>query len=204
MEANKELVTATEAVVERKDDNAARREFGGRKPFGKRPFNKFGQDDDMTEKTVSIARICKTTKGGRRMRFRAVVIIGDHKGRVGYGIGKSIEIPVAMRKASKDARKNLIKVLINKKNNDGTVYHEVTAHSGATKVLIKPAPQGSGIVAGGVIRTVLELAGYKNVCSKNLGSNASLNMVQTTFKCLQSQRTPNRIAQLRGKGVKEL
>jgi len=153
------------------------------------------------EKVVGIKKVSKTTKGGRRMRFSALVVIGDHNGKVGYGIGKANEVPNAIKKAIKNARNNVQKVIINKK---GTVYHEVIGHLGASKVLIKPAPEGAGIMAGGAIRAVIELAGYKDIYTKNLGSNSALNMVQATLLGLLQQRSPKAVAELRDKELKNL
>jgi small subunit ribosomal protein S5 len=155
----------------------------------------------MEEKVVDIKRISKTTKGGRRMRFSALVIIGDKKGKVGYGIGKSIEVPVAIKKALKNAQKSIVNVVINKR---GTLYHEVTGKTCASKVLVKPAPLGTGLIAGGAIRSVIELAGYKDVYTKNLGANSALNMVQATIDALKQQRHPGKVAQMRDKHVSEL
>ena len=153
------------------------------------------------EKVVGVKKISKTTKGGRHMRFSALVIIGDKNGIVGYGKGKSIEVPVAIRKALKNAKNNLRKVKINK---NGTLFHEVIGKQGAGKVLIKPAPIGTGIIAGGPIRVVLELAGYKDVYSKNLGKNTSMNMVLATLNGLSQIRSPKEIAYLRDKNLKDL
>ncbi|MGL5630309.1 MAG: 30S ribosomal protein S5 [Mycoplasmoidaceae bacterium] len=155
----------------------------------------------FNEKVVSIKRISKTTKGGRSMRFSALVIIGNKKGLVGYGIGKSIEVPVSIRKALKDAKNNICKVKINK---NGSLFHEIIGKQGAAKVLLKPAPEGTGIIAGGPIRVALELAGYTDIYSKNLGKNTSLNMVMATVNGLKLQRTPKEIADLRDKEIGNL
>lgn len=153
------------------------------------------------EKIVGVKRISKTTKGGRSMRFSALVVIGDKKGFVGFGMGKSIEVPVAIKKALKDAKNNMFKIKMNK---NATVYHEVIGKHGAGKVLIKPAPEGTGIIAGGPIKIVLELAGFRDVYSKNLGRNTSLNMVRATIKGLLSQKSPKEFAMLRDKDIKNL
>lgn len=153
------------------------------------------------EKVVGVKRISKTTKGGRSMRFSALVVIGDKKGNVGFGMGKSIEVPVAIKKALKNAKNNMYKVKMTKK---ATVFHETVGRHGAGKVLLKPAVEGTGIIAGGPIKVVLELAGFKDVYSKNLGKNTSLNMVRATIKGLQSQKTPKEIAHLRDKKLNEL
>lgn len=153
------------------------------------------------EKVVGVKRISKTTKGGRSMRFSALVVIGDRKGLVGFGMGKSIEVPVAIKKALKNAKNNMVRIKFNKKF---TVYHEVIGKHGAGKVLVKPAVEGTGIIAGGPIKVVLELAGFRDVYSKNLGKNTSLNMVRATIKGLLSQKTPKEIAALRDKKLSEL
>jgi len=152
----------------------------------KKNFNNSPSKDGLYEKTVLTKRINKTTKGGRRGRFSAAVVVGDKKGLVGFGIGKAVEITEAIRKAAKNARKNVVKVLINKKSG---LCHDVFAKFGASEVLIKTAPVGSGIVAGGVIRTILTLAGFKDCCSKNMGSSCLNNMAVATIKALLQQRT---------------
>lgn len=153
------------------------------------------------EKIVGVKKISKTTKGGRNMRFSALAVIGDKKGMIGFGMGKSIEVPVAIKKALKSAKNNMYRIKMNKNN---TVFHEVIGKHGAGKVLIKPAPEGKGIIAGGPIKIVLELAGFKDVYSKNLGRNTALNMVRATVKGLQSQKSPKEFAALRDKQLKEL
>lgn len=153
------------------------------------------------EKIVGVKKISKTTKGGRNMRFSALAVIGDKKGMVGFGIGKSIEVPVAIKKALKSAKNNMYKIKMNK---NFTVYHEVIGKHGAGRVLVKPAPEGTGIIAGGPIKIVLELAGFKDVYSKNLGRNTPLNMVRATVKGLQSQKSPKEFANLRDKQLKDL
>ena len=157
--------------------------------------------DGFNEKVVAIKRISKTTKGGRNMRFSVLVVIGDKKGTVGFGMGKSAEIPNAMKKANKNARNNLTKVTINKR---GTLYHEVIGKSCAAKVLLKPAPEGTGIVAGGAIRAVIEAAGFKDVYTKNMGKNTAVNMIRATINGLKAQKTPSYIANMRDKKVSEL
>ncbi|WP_406647738.1 30S ribosomal protein S5 [Malacoplasma iowae] len=153
------------------------------------------------EKVVGVKRISKTTKGGRNMRFSALVVIGDKKGSIGFGMGKSIEVPVAIKKALKNAKNNMVKVKMTKK---ATVFHETIGKHGAGRVLLKPAVEGTGIIAGGPIKVVLELAGFKDVYSKNLGKNTSLNMIRATVKGLLSQKTPKEIAHLRDKKLSEL
>jgi small subunit ribosomal protein S5 len=153
------------------------------------------------EKVVGIKRISKTTKGGRHMRFSALVVIGDKSGRVGYGVGKSTEVPNAIKKAIKNARKNIVEIIFNKR---GTLYHEILGRHGASRVLLKPAPEGTGIIAGGAVRAVIELVGFKDIYTKNKGSNTALNMVQATIDGLINQRHPSVIAKLRDKDIKSL
>ena len=155
----------------------------------------------LEEKVISISRITKVTKGGRIMRFAVTVVVGDGKGLIGLGTGKAAEVQPAINKASQAARKNLVKVAMV----DGrTVPHEATGTCGRAKVLIKPAPKGSGIVAGGAARAVLEAAGIKDIVSKSLGSNTQINVAKATLSALKSERTAEHIAELRGKKVEEL
>lgn len=168
------------------------------KVFNKKSKTSF---DGFSEKVVEIKRISKTTKGGRSLRFSALVVVGDKKGQVGFGMGKSVEIPNAMKKAVKNAKNNVFKVVMNKK---GTIYHEVVGRSCAAKVLLKPAPVGTGIVAGGAIRFVIEAAGYKDIYTKNLGRNTAVNMIRATINGLKQQKTPSYIAKMRDKTLREL
>lgn len=156
---------------------------------------------EFEEKIVKISRISKTTKGGRTMRFSALVVVGDRKGRVGFGIAKALEVPNAIKKALKMAENNVQKIAMNK---HGTLFHDVLGRSGAAKVLIKPAPSGTGIIAGGAIRAVVELAGFTDVYTKNMGKNTPINMVRATMDGITSQYTPRQIAKLRSKSLKEL
>lgn len=153
------------------------------------------------EKIVNIKRISKTTKGGRVMRFSALVIIGDRKGTVGFGMGKSNEVPDAIKKAIKNANNNLFTIKMNKR---GTVFHEIIGKHGASKILLKPAPTGKGIVAGGAVRAVVELAGFQDVYSKSLGSNSPINVIRATVNGLTKQFSPSEIAKARDKHVTEL
>ena len=166
----------------------------------RRPIRKNSVGDNFEERVVKTKRISKTTKGGRRMRFSALVIVGDKSGRVGYGIGKATEVPNAIKKAVKNARKNIVRIPMTKSH---TLYHEIIGHKGATRVLIKPAPEGTGIIAGGVIRDVIELAGFHDVYTKNLGSNTALNMVIATVNGLKSQYIPHKIREARGIEIKK-
>ena len=155
---------------------------------------------ELKEKVVSVNRVAKVVKGGRTFRFSVLVVVGDENGRVGVGTGKSSEVPEAIKKATEDARKNLIKVsLVN-----GTVPHEIVTNFGSSKVIIKPTVEGTGVIAGGAVRPVLELAGVKNVTAKTLGSRNSRNVVYATIKALKSMRTAEEVARLRGKTVAEI
>ena len=153
------------------------------------------------DKIISIGKVTKVTQGGRNFRFSATVAVGDRKGKVGIGTGKSKEIPVVVSKAIKEAEKNLVHVNLV----DGrTISHEVTGVCGAAKVLIRPAKAGRGIIAGGAARAVLELAGVKDIVAKSLGSNTQVNVAKATLGALTMQRTKEHIAELRGKKVEEL
>ncbi len=170
-----------------------RRERNNKKEFVKKsPYE---------EKVISIGRVSKTTKGGRTMKFTATVAVGDRKGKVGLGTGKANEVPEAISKAIKAAEKNVIKVNLVE---DRTLSHDCIGVCGAAKVLIKPAPAGRGIVAGGPVRNVLELAGVKDIVSKSLGSNTQINTAKAAMDALKQQRSAEHIAQLRGKKVEEI
>lgn len=200
--ANEEAKAAAPAANEKANHvQRTRSNRFGRNNRNNRPNNKNANGSNMEEKLVKIKKICKTTKGGRRMRFSALVVIGNRNGKVGFGIGKSVEVPDAIKKAIKNARNNVYDVLINKK---GTMFHEVVGKHAAAKVLIKPAKEGTGIIAGGAIRSVIELAGFKDVYTKNLGKNTPLNMIQATVNGLISQTTPKKVAFLRDKELKDL
>ncbi|WP_445738813.1 30S ribosomal protein S5 [Mycoplasma cottewii] len=156
--------------------------------------------DDFEEKVVTIRRVTKVTKGGRHFRFAAVVVVGNKKGLVGMGTGKANEVPEAIKKAIKEAKKNLIAVSLR----NGTVPHEVLGTFGAGKILIKPAKVGTGVIAGGPARAVIELAGISDVYAKSLGSNNPINMIRATMQGLQSMQTLKRVHELRyGKVAKE-
>mgnify|MGYP003414645776 FL=1 len=153
------------------------------------------------EEVISIGRVTKVTKGGRHFRFSAVVVVGDRKGKVGLGTGKSNEVPDAIKKASQAAAKNMVKVSIVE---DRTIPHEATGVCGASKVMLRPAAKGTGVKAGGPVRSVLEMAGVKDILSKSLGSSTKVNMAYATLEALKSQRTIEEVARLRGKKVEEI
>lgn len=152
------------------------------------------------EEIINIGRVTKVTKGGRHFRFSATVAVGDRKGRVGIGTGKANEVPDAIKKAVAAATKNVVSVSVV----NGTIPHEATGVEGASKILLKPACDGTGVKAGGAVRAVVELAGVKNILSKSLGSNTKVNMAYATLKALRSQRTVEEVAKLRGKKVEEI
>ena len=153
------------------------------------------------EEVISIGRVTKVTKGGRHFRFSAVVVVGDRKGKVGLGTGKSNEVPDAIKKASQAAAKNIVNVSIVEER---TIPHEAMGVCGASKVMLKPAAKGTGVKAGGPVRAVLEMAGIKDILSKSLGSNTKVNMAYATLEALKSQRTIEEVARLRGKKVEEI
>ena len=155
---------------------------------------------DLQEKVVAINRVAKVVKGGRTFRFSALVVVGDGAGHVGVGNGKAAEVPDAIKKAIDDAKKNMVEVPI---VND-TIPHELIGNFGSGKVLLKPASEGTGLIAGGAARSVLELAGYKNIRTKNLGSNNPRNAVYATLNALSEMKTVEMVAALRGKKVEEI
>ena len=155
---------------------------------------------ELAEKVVAINRVSKTVKGGRIMKFSALVVVGDGNGIVGFGLGKSNEVPDAIRKAIEDAKKNLIKVSLK----GTTIPHETVGKFGAGAVLMRPAPEGTGVIAGGPVRSVVEMAGIKNIRTKSLRSNNPCNVVRATIAGLASLRDAEQVAAVRGKTVKEI
>ncbi|MCD7808177.1 MAG: 30S ribosomal protein S5 [Erysipelotrichaceae bacterium] len=157
-------------------------------------------EKEFEERVVTINRVTKVVKGGRKMRFAALVVVGDKKGRVGFGTGKANEVPDAIRKASDAAKKNIINVPIL----HGTIPHDVNGIYGSGHVYLKPASEGTGIIAGGPVRAVVELAGYTDILSKSLGSRTKINMVRATMEGLKSLKTAQQVAELRDKTVEEI
>jgi small subunit ribosomal protein S5 len=158
------------------------------------------QDNQWTEKVVQVRRVTKVVKGGKRLNFRVITIIGDGEGQVGIGVGKSKDVVGAIQKGMTDARKNLIKVPVV----NTTIPHPVTVRLGSAKVLVKPAKQGTGVIAGGAVRIVLEAAGIKNATAKCLGSKSPLNNARATVEALRQLQTVEAIAEARGIDVKEV
>ena len=178
---------------------------------GKKPFNKDNrknndrkpirrEESDMDKKVVSVRRVTKVVKGGKKLSFRAIVIVGNKKGQVGMGVAKAAEVIVAIQKAVADGRKNLVTVPIFKT----TIPHMITGKSGAGSVVLKPASQGTGVIAGGAVRAVLELSGIENILAKSLGSKSPLNAVNATLNALKSLRTFKQVADERGISMKQL
>ena len=174
----------------RRDDRGPRRD--------RRDRNE--EPPEFEEKLVAVNRVTKTVKGGRNMRFSALIVIGDKKGRVGIGMGKAVEIPEAIRKASEAAKKNLVTI----STKDTSIPHETVGRFGTAKVVLLPAPAGTGVIAGGPARAVLELCGVKDIRTKSYGTNNPINTVKATLEGLKALRTAEQVAKLRGKTVEEI
>ncbi len=155
---------------------------------------------ELQEKLVKINRVSKTVKGGRIQRFTAIMVVGDGQGHVGYGLGKAAEVPEAIRKSIEDAKKNIITVAMN----GTTIPHQVIGQFGAGKVLLKPASEGTGVIAGGYVRAVIDMVGIKDIRAKCLRSNNPGNVVKATFEGLKSLRTLEQVAEMRGKNPSEI
>ena len=156
---------------------------------------------ELNDKVVTIKRVTKTVKGGRNMRFTALVVVGDGNGHVGAGLGKAVEIPEAIRKGKEDAVKHIVEINLDENN---SITHDFIGKYGSANVLLKKAPEGTGIIAGGPARVVCELAGIKNIRTKSLGSNNKQNVVLATINALSQLKSPEEVARLRGKSVEEI
>ena len=157
-------------------------------------------DDGLREKMIAVNRVSKVVKGGRTMSFAALTVVGDGDGRIGMGKGKAREVPVSVQKAMEQARRGLFKVALK----NGTLFHTVVGQHGASKVMISPAPEGTGVIAGGPMRAIFEVMGVRNVVAKSLGSSNPYNMVRATLNGLRASMTPSEIAAKRGKTVEEI
>ncbi len=204
--ANEEIkeVVETAEKVEKKPfhKDAPKGEFKGKKP----PFKKDGRrpdkkDDRFSDKVIYINSVSKTVKGGRRRKFAALVAVGDKRGNIGFAQGKAVEVPDAIKKATEAARKNIIHVSISRGD---TIQHEVIGEFGACRVFLKPAPVGTGVIAGGPVRDILELAGIKNIYSKIYGSRTAINVVRATVDGLLKVKSVGKVCAIRGKQPKDI
>ena len=163
-------------------------------------FDNDGRGDNLQEKLINVNRVAKVVKGGRQFGFAALTVVGDGAGRVGMGRGKAREVPVAVQKAMEDARRNIVKISLK----NGTVHHAIVGEHGAAKVVLRPASEGTGIIAGGAMRAVFEVAGVNNVLAKCIGSSNPINVVRATIKALKSINNPADIAAKRGKKIEDI
>lgn len=202
MEMNQEQVVAS-PVNSGDSSKSERKDRPNSRDNSRRPARPGRRDKERLyeEKVVTINRVSKTVKGGRRMRFSVLVVIGDGKGTVGFGTGKANEVPDAIKKAIEAAKKNLYKVTTVKGD---TFPHEIIGKYGACSVFLKPAPDGTGVIAGGPVRAVLELAGIKNTYSKVYGSRTPINIVRATINAIENLKSAGKIASLRGKTIQEI
>jgi small subunit ribosomal protein S5 len=156
---------------------------------------------DLKDRVVTINRVTKVVKGGRTFRFAALVVVGDENGHVGVGLGKAAEIPEAIRKGKEDAKKHLIFI---ERTKDDSIFHKIVGQFGSASVLLKPAPEGTGVIAGGSVRAVLELAGLRNIVAKSIGSHNKRNVVNAAVEGMLQLKTPTQVARLRGKSIEEI
>ena len=163
--------------------------------------NKTEKKEELVEKLVHINRVAKTVKGGRTMSFAALVVVGDQKGRIGFGSGKAAEVPEAIVKATNEAKKNMIRIPLREGR---TLHHDISGRFGAGKVVLRTAPAGTGVIAGGPMRAVFEVLGVQDVVAKSLGSNNPYNMIKATFAALQAINSPRMVAAKRGKKVGDI
>jgi len=188
--------TAANSFIQREIEMAEQRESRGRD----RGPREEKVDDGMIEKLIAVNRVSKTVKGGRQFTFTALTVVGDGAGRIGMGYGKAREVPVAIQKSMEQARKGMSTVDLN----NGTLFHQVKANHGAASVFMQPASEGTGVIAGGAMRAVLEAVGVKNVLAKAVGSRNPINLVRATIKGLEAMHSPAKIAAKRGKKVEDL
>ncbi len=201
MEGRKEMPTEN-TTEQRANNNGGRFERGNNNRGGRRQFSRKREPKEFEDVVVSINRVSKTVKGGRRMRFAALVVVGDKKGRIGFGMGKAAEVPDAIRKANEAAVKNVFRV--NLVDDNRTVPHAAKGVHGASTVYLQPAAPGTGVIAGGAVRSILELAGVSDVLSKVIGSRTSVNVVYATLDALRQMHTVEDVAKLRDKKVSEI
>jgi len=180
---------------------ARREERGERRDRNSSNANADDRDNDIVEKLVHINRVAATVKGGRRFSFAALMVVGDQKGRVGFGHGKAREVPEAIRKATEEAKKSMVRVPLRESR---TLHHDGAGRHGAGKVMLRAAPPGTGVIAGGPMRAVLETLGVQDVVAKSVGSSNPYNMVRATFDALKTQSSPRQVASKRGKKVGDL